>query len=280
MSQKYLAALFGLFSLIFSNTAFAQLEFSTPASVGMSIDGLNRATLRLQQHIDEGDIAGVVAAVARDGKVIYFESLGLMDIEQVKPMQDDTLFRIYSMARQVTSAAALLLYEQGKFQLDDPVSMYLPKFESQRVLLDAESTDLSQTRERTADITVRHLLTHTSGLGSRSSRLYRENSVRDRNITLDQMVDNAARVPLFHDPGTEFRYGIHATIIGKLIEVWAERPFEEFLQEDDLENSEDSASDQAMLTDSFMEKGKIPLKTEKEMKKKERIEQVEAIKES
>ena len=125
MSQKYLAALFGLFSLIFSNTAFAQLEFSTPASVGMSIDGLNRATLRLQQHIDEGDIAGVVAAVARDGKVIYFESLGLMDIEQVKPMQDDTLFRIYSMARQVTSAAALLLYEQGKFQLDDPVSMYL-----------------------------------------------------------------------------------------------------------------------------------------------------------
>ena len=150
-------------------------------------------------------------------------------------MQDDTLFRIYSMARQVTSAAALLLYEQGKFQLDDPVSMYLPKFESQRVLLDSEGTDLSQTRERTADITVRHLLTHTSGLGSRSSRLYRENSVRDRNITLDQMVDNAARVPLFHDPGTEFRYGIHATIIGKLIEVWAERPFEEFLQEELLQ---------------------------------------------
>ena len=230
MSQKYLAALFGLISLIFSNTAFAQLEFSTPTSVGMSIDGLNRATLRLQQHIDEGDIAGVVAAVARDGKVIYFESLGLMDIEQVKPMQDDALFRIYSMARQVTSVAALLLYEQGKFQLDDPIIMYLPKFESQRVLLDSESTDLSQTRARATDITVRHLLTHTSGLGSRSSRLYRENSVRDRNITLDQMVENAARVPLFQDPGTEFRYGIHATIIGKLIEVWAERPFEEFLQ--------------------------------------------------
>ncbi|MDG2249411.1 MAG: serine hydrolase [Gammaproteobacteria bacterium] len=235
MSKKCLAALFGLINLMFSNTAFAQLEFSTPTSVGMSIDGLNRATLRLQQHIDEGDIAGVVAAVARDGKVIYFESLGLMDIEQAKPMQDDTLFRIYSMARQVTSVAALLLYEQGKFQLDDPVSMYLPKFESQRVLFDSESTDLSQTRERTADITVRHLLTHTSGLGSRSSRLYRENSVRDRNITLDQMVDNAARIPLFHDPGTEFRYGIHATIIGKLIEVWAERPFEEFLQEELLQ---------------------------------------------
>ena len=112
---------------------------------------------------------------------------------------------------------------------------YLPKFESQRVLLDSESTDLSQTRARATDITVRHLLTHTSGLGSRSSRLYRENSVRDRNITLDQMVENAARVPLFQDPGTEFRYGIHATIIGKLIEVWAERPFEEFLQEELLQ---------------------------------------------
>ncbi|MEC8995437.1 MAG: serine hydrolase, partial [Pseudomonadota bacterium] len=90
---------------------------------------------------------------------------------------------------------------------------------------------LNQARGRIGDITVAHLLTHTSGLGSRSSRLYRENNVRDKNITLDEMVSNTARVPLFHDPGTQFRYGIHATILGKLVEVWSGQSFDVFLQE-------------------------------------------------
>ena len=227
---------FSLLTLLsgITNFANAQLDFATPASVGMSQEALDRATARLQQHINDSDIAGVVAAVVRDGKIVYFESLGLMDIEQAKPMQENALFRVYSMARQITTVATLVLYEQGKFDMGDPIQMYLPEFENQRVLLDSDSNDISQTRDRVGDITVQHLITHTSGLGSRSSRLYRENRVRDKNITLDQMVSNAARIPLFQDPGTEFRYGIHATILGKLIEVWAERPFEEFLREEFL----------------------------------------------
>lgn len=232
MKNTITRSIVGLFALTLATVSNAQLEFASPGSVGMSMDGLNQATVRLQQHIDEGDIAGVVAAVARDGKIVYFESLGEMDLEQSKPMTEDALFRIYSMARQITTVGALVLYEQGMFQMDDPIKMYLPEFEAQRVLLDADSTDISQTRERVGDITVQHLITHTSGLGSRSSRLYRENRVRDKNISLDQMTQNAARIPLFKDPGTEFRYGIHATILGKLIEVWAERPFEEFLEEE------------------------------------------------
>lgn len=200
-------------------------------SVGFSSAGLEKVTQRLQQHIDEGDIPGVVAAVIRDGKVVYFEALGERDIEQSLPMTDDTLFRIYSMTREITSVAALQLYEQGKFALDDPIKQYLPEFENQRVLLDPESTDISQTRARRGDITVAHLLTHTSGLGSRSSALYREHNVRDKNITLDEMVGNAARIPLFQDPGTEFRYGIHATILGKLIEVWSGTDFQTYLEE-------------------------------------------------
>ena len=219
-----------------SNLGIAQdLSLAVPASVGMSASALDRATERLQKHVDDGEIAGVVAAVARDGKLIYFESLGEMDIEQGKLMQDDALFRIYSMARQITSAAVLKLYEQGKFKFDDPVQMYLPQFEDQRVLLDSSSTDLSQTKARTGNITIAHLLTHTSGLGSRSSALYRENNVRDKNISLNEMVANAARVPLFQDPGTEFRYGIHATILGKLIEVWSGESFENYLQENVLD---------------------------------------------
>lgn len=212
-----------------------ELNFAKPESVGMSASVLARATERLQQHIDEGDIAGVVAAVARDGKLVYFESLGQSNIEQDKAMQDDSLFRLYSMTRQITSAAVLQLYEQGKFKFDDPIKMYLPQFEDQRVLIDSSSTDLSQTKTRTGDITVAHLLTHTSGLGSRSSSLYRENNVRDKNISLDEMVANAARVPLFQDPGAQFRYGIHATILGKLIEVWSGEPFEEYLQKNLLD---------------------------------------------
>lgn len=208
-----------------------ELELVSPGTVGFSDSGLKRATAALQQHVDNGDIAGVVAAVARDGKLIYFQALGQMDLEQGKPMRADALFRLYSMTRQITSAAVLQLYEQGKFSFDDPIKNYLPQFEDQRVLIDASSTNLSQTRPRAGDITVAHLLTHTSGLGSRSSALYRENNVRDKEFSLDEMVGNAARIPLFQDPGTQFRYGIHATILGKLIEVWSGQPFEEYLQE-------------------------------------------------
>jgi CubicO group peptidase (beta-lactamase class C family) len=139
------------------------------------------------------------------------------------------------MTREITSAAVLTLYEQGKFNFDDPIKMYLPEFENQRVLQDSSSTDISDVKNRSGDITVAHLLTHTSGLGSRSSALYRENNVRDKNITLDQMVSNAARIPLFQDPGTQFRYGIHATILGKLIEVWSGQDFREYLEENVLE---------------------------------------------
>ena len=204
-------------------------------SVGMSSSALADATARLQKHIDDGEIAGVVAAVSRDGKPVYFESLGKLNLESGQPMQADALFRIYSMTREVTSAAVLKLYEEGKFQLGDPIKMYLPEFENQRVLLDSSSTDITQTKARTGDITVANLLTHTSGLGSRSSALYRESNVRDKNFTLDQMVSNAARVPLFQDPGTQFLYGIHATILGKLVEVWSGQLFQDYLQENILD---------------------------------------------
>lgn len=227
---------FFLISLLFCQGQFSNAaEVVSAESVGMSSSALLEATSRLQQHIDDGELAGVIAAVARDGKLVYFESLGKLDLESGKPMPGDALFRIYSMAREVTSAAVLKLFEEGKFQLDDPIKMYLPEFEDQRVLLDSSSTDISQTKSRTGDITVAHLLTHTSGLGSRSSALYRENNVRDKNITLDQMTSNAARVPLFQDPGTQFRYGIHATILGKLVEIWSGQAFEEYLQENILD---------------------------------------------
>ena len=222
-----------LLVIAFSSSSInAQIEKFSPVEVGMSLTSLNKATQRLQEHINEGDIAGVVAAVSRDGKVVYFESLGLMDIASDEPMQKDTLFRTYSMTRQVTTIAALILYDQGKFEMNDPIQLYLPEFKDQTVLLSSDSLDISEVKPRVGDITIQHLITHTSGLGGRGSRLYRENKVRDKSISLDQMVSNAAGIPLFHNPGTEFRYGIHATILGKLIEVWSGKPLEEFLNEE------------------------------------------------
>lgn len=225
LNGAMLAAVLLAYSSVFA------AEIASPESVGMSSAALNSATARLQKHIDDGEIAGVVAAVARDGKLVYQVALGKLDRERDADMREDALFRIYSMSREITSVAALRLFEEGAFNFDDPVSKYLPEFSDQRVLLNSESTDLEATRPRVGEMTIAHLLTHTSGLGSRSSALYRENNVRDRAQSLDAMVSKAAQVPLFQDPGTEFRYGIHATIIGKLIEVWSGQPFEEYLQQ-------------------------------------------------
>jgi CubicO group peptidase (beta-lactamase class C family) len=125
----------------------------------------------------------------------------------------------------------MILWEEGKFQLDDPISKYLPQFAEQRVFLNANAPDMAQTRERQGDIKVADLMRHTSGLGSRSSRIYVEQTVRSRAISLEQLTNNAARVPLFEDPGTSFRYGLSATILGRLIEIWSGQPLDEFLAE-------------------------------------------------
>ena len=212
--------------------AFAQeLPTATPESVGLSSERLQLATDRLQEHIDAGDIAGVVAAVMRRGQLVYMESLGRLDIESGAPMPDDAIFRIYSMTRPITSLAAMILWEEDVFELDDPVSKYLPQFAAQRVFADSRNPSMDETRPRTREMTVEHLLLHTSGMGSRSSRIYREQGVRLRSISVEEMVDNAARVPLFEDPGTRWRYGISTTVLGRLIEVWSGMPLEDFMQQ-------------------------------------------------
>ena len=218
--------------LALAGPASAQdLARATPESVGFSSTGLERATEALQAHISAGHIAGVVAAVARDSKLVYLEALGRRDLQARDPMPEDALFRLYSMTRSITSTAVMILWEEGKFRLDDPIAQYLPQFADQRVFVDAGAPDMSQTRARRGDVTVRHLLTHTSGIGSRGSPIYRTERVRLRSISLPQMVDNAARVPLFEDPGTRFRYGISTTMLGRLIEIWSGMPFEQFLDE-------------------------------------------------
>lgn len=195
------------------------LAQAAPGTVGLSAEKLALATATLQAQIDAGDIAGVVAAVVKDGKLVYQQALGLRDLEAGDAMPFGALFRTYSMTRPITALGILMLHDEGLLDVNNSVQTYLPQFADQQVLLDADSTDASATRPRQGDVTLAQLLTHTSGIGSRSSAFYRGNDVHSYDQTLAQVVDNVAALPLFEDPGTRYRYGMHSEILGRVIEV-------------------------------------------------------------
>jgi CubicO group peptidase (beta-lactamase class C family) len=202
-----------------------QLPRATPAEVGLNPERLGEVTALLQRYVDERIVAGAVAAVARKGRLAYLEAVGVQDLQARTPMTSQTLFRIYSMTKPVTAVAVMMLHEQGRFRLDDPVSKYLPAFAGVRVGAGAAA------RPPSRPITVEDLLLHTSGLSHRTSDLYRELKVRSRADTLPQFVIAITRAPLMEDPGTRFRYSEATTVLGRLVEVWSGLPFEKFLDD-------------------------------------------------
>lgn len=214
------------------------LPRATPEAMGMSAAALDRATALLQSHIDAGDIAGVVAAVMRDGHVVHHVALGVRDVNTGEPMPKDALFRLYSMTRPVTSTAILLLHDEGRLSVHDPLVKWLPVFAAQPVLTDAADgarrdagPAIPPARPRRGDITLAHLLTHSSGIGSRDAPLYRAHDVHRWDKTLAEVVNGVAALPLFEDPGTRFRYGMHAEVLGRVIEAVTGQPVETFLRE-------------------------------------------------
>jgi CubicO group peptidase (beta-lactamase class C family) len=222
-------------------TAPTPLPRATPEAVGMSSEALTRATAQLQAHVAAGHVAGVVAAVMRDGRLVYQVALGVRDVAAGDPMRVDALFRLYSMTRPITSTAILMLHDEGRLHVNDPLSKWLPAFAEQQVLLDARATGRNTTeggapivppsRPRVGDITIAQLLTHTSGIGSRSAPLYVSHGVHRWDRSLTDVVNGVAALPLFEDPGTRFRYGMHTEVLGRVIEVASGQPVETFLQE-------------------------------------------------
>jgi CubicO group peptidase (beta-lactamase class C family) len=202
------------------------LPRAAPESVGLDPNRLKEATALLNQFVSDRKIAGAVAAVARNGKVAYLEAVGFQNLESRTPMTERSLFRIYSMTKAVTAVSAMILHEEGKFDLRDPVSKYLPEFSTVRVLVEPGG----QTRPPTRDVTVADLLLHTSGLSHRTSELYRTTNVRSRRSTLPQFITNIVRVPLMEDPGTRFRYSEATTVVGRLIEIWSGMPLDAFMR--------------------------------------------------
>ena len=203
------------------------LPRSAPETVGLSAATLREATTLLNQFVADRKIAGAVAGVARKGKVAYLEAFGVQDLQTRAPMTDRSLFRIYSMTKSFTSVAAMILHEEGRFGLKDPVSKYLPEFRQVSVLASPDGTTRAPARE----ITVEDLMLHTSGLNHRTSETYRAAKVRSRTMTLPQFIGNLVRVPLMEDPGTRYRYSEGTTVLGRLVEIWSGKPFDVFMTE-------------------------------------------------
>jgi CubicO group peptidase (beta-lactamase class C family) len=200
------------------------LPRASAASVGLDENTLREATTLLAQFVTERKIAGAVAAVARKGKLAYFETVGVQDLDSRTPMSERSLFRIYSMTRPITAVAAMMLHEEGKFALTDPISKYLPEFRT--VMVRAPEGPRKAARE----ITVEDLLLHTSGINDRQTDLYREEKVRSRAEALPRLMANIVRVGLMEDPGTRHRYGESTSVVGRLIEVWSGQPLDTFFQ--------------------------------------------------
>ena len=214
-------------ALILALTACAQpLPRATPESVGLESAPLREATALLNQYVADNKIAGAVAAISRRGKLVYLETVGVQDLASRAPMTERSLFRIYSMTRAITSVAVMMLYEEQRFKLDDPVSKFIPQFAHVKVALPDGTT-----RAPTRPITVADLMLHTSGLSPRTAEIYRREKVRAREFTMDQVIANLIRVPLMEDPGTRFRYSESNTVLGRLVEIWSGQPFEVFLAE-------------------------------------------------
>ena len=185
---------------------------------------LDEATALLKQFVADRKIAGAVAAVAHHGKTIYLESAGVQDLATRATMTERSVFRIYSMTKPVTAAAVMMLRDEGRFSLADPVSNYLPEFKEVTVAL-PDGTRRAPSRA----ITIQDLLLHISGLSHRSADVYQAAQVRVRTDTLPQFVTKIARAPLMEDPGTRFRYSEGTTVLGRLVEIWSGTPFDVFL---------------------------------------------------
>jgi CubicO group peptidase (beta-lactamase class C family) len=214
-----------------------------PEDVGLSSDRLDRIGSVIEKDIADDRIAGAVMMLARQGKIAYLEAFGMMDRETNTAMKTDTIFRICSMTKPITSVAVMMLYEEGHFMLSDPVHRFIPEFKDMKVLNPPYPEDYTSPpdslEKAKRSITIRHLLTHTSGLtynwNPRLGKMYTENSIGHGLIqqegTIGDAVKRLARLPLMFHPGEQWMYGVSDDVLGYLVEVVSGMTLAEFFQE-------------------------------------------------
>jgi CubicO group peptidase (beta-lactamase class C family) len=212
------------------------MNTATPEEVGFSASRLSRIGMWMQSYIDQNRLAGLIAMVARCGKVVYLERSGMMDVKAAKPMQFDTIFRIYSMTKPITSVALMMLYEEGRFQLNDPVSKFIPKFADVKVFASATEEGI-ELDELEREITIWHLLTHTAGLtydffeDSPVDAMYLEADLHQPDRTAEEVVHKIVKLPLVHQPGSAWRYSMATDVLGYLIETISGMTLDVFFEE-------------------------------------------------
>ncbi|MFW5755691.1 MAG: serine hydrolase domain-containing protein, partial [Tangfeifania sp.] len=205
-----------------------------PEDVGLSADTLNAASREMEQYIDNGKLAGISTLVFKEGAVVHRKNYGYADLENQEPVTDSTIFRIYSMTKPVTAAALMTLYDEGKFQLDDKVSEYLPEFEGMMVY----NAETKSEEPQEDEMTIRHLLTHTSGIPygwdqqAYVDSLYRVYGGSGWDGILAEKIQVITEIPLKHQPGTIWEYGLGIDVAGYLIEVLAGVPLDEFFEQE------------------------------------------------
>jgi CubicO group peptidase (beta-lactamase class C family) len=206
------------------------LPDARPEQVGMSGERLQRISELTRRYVDQGKLAGAVTLVARKGKVVYFDAVGQADLQNGAPMREDTLFRIYSMSKPITSVAMMMLYEEGAFQLSDPISNFLPE------LADLEVLQEDGSRVPAEPITMQQLLTHTAGLSYGFNPrdpvdvLYRESNWAESR-DLDDFIARLAGLPLKFQPGSRWHYSVANDVQGAIVERISGQRFDVFLKE-------------------------------------------------
>jgi CubicO group peptidase (beta-lactamase class C family) len=229
-------------ALLTATSAAAQQDISAnPSSAGFIPERLVRIDSAIETEIVNGKIAGAVAIIVRNGTIVYHKSFGFADIGTQTPMATGSIFRIASMTKAVTTVAAMMLYERGLFQLNDPVATYIPAFANMKVISAVDEKGNLSTTDATRPIRIIDLLTHSSGISypfipGKLQKSYVEagviDGVTEKNVVLQTKMELLAKQPLLFEPGSEWAYGLSSDLLGYLVEVVSGKPLDRFFAED------------------------------------------------
>lgn len=207
----------------------------TPEEVGFSSSRLKQLDTLFQSYINNGNLPNILAFVARHGRIVYYKGYGWSNLEQKVKLKNDDIFRIASQTKAIVTIGMMILFEKGYFSLDDPISRYIPEFRNPRVLVSSGPGDSAfVTRPASREITFRHLLSHSSGItyeSPLSDKLKIPRLHSQSKVTLKDIIPLIARVPLKHDPGADWTYGLNLDVAGYLIELISGQSLDQFLKE-------------------------------------------------
>jgi CubicO group peptidase (beta-lactamase class C family) len=232
LAQRPLAVTSGAAKVV--DTRIRNLAPAKAESVGMSTERLSRLDAAMKRLVDEKQVASLVTLVERHGRIVDFNAAGLLDVRKTDPVQKDSIFRIYSMSKPVTGVAMMILYEEGKWQLNDPVSRYIPEFAKLKVYTGKNDDGTPKLEDAKRSMTMRELMTHTGGLGyvlnasNPVDKMIIDGNVLNAGAPLQTMIDGLAKIPLLAQPGTRWSYSIGVDVQGYLVEKFSGQPFADF----------------------------------------------------